>query len=159
MRSSSSARASLRHSDVLLNETKVYRKLRKFLDTERRSPAGARRARDELASAMSTLRETGRSEPDRLPIDVAVDATPKLPDLRRRMAPTALAREIDSAENDLRHAVGRLKDLTAVAVSESAIAECALSATSQGLAGVTYETVKYAQRTLIGWRVRLHKPR
>jgi ubiquinone/menaquinone biosynthesis C-methylase UbiE len=152
------ARASLRHADVVLSDTKVYRKVRRFLEAEKRSPAGARRAWDELSGAMATLRDTARSEPDRRVIDVTLDAIPKLLDQRRSLAPAALEREIDAVENDLRYAGRRQNDLIEVALSDSAMAQCAERARAQGFVDVNYRAVNHAQHVLVGWLLCLRKP-
>lgn len=152
------ARVSLQHADVVLTETKVYRKLRRFLDAGKGSPAAARRTEAELAHAISTLRTTARLEPDRRVLDVTVDAIAKLLELRRSLAPAALGREVDSVENDLRHAVRRLNDLIAAAVTDSGMAECAEHARAQGFVNVKYMPMNHAQRALVGWRVSVHKP-
>jgi ubiquinone/menaquinone biosynthesis C-methylase UbiE len=152
------ARESLRHADTVLMETKVYRKLRRFLDAEKRSAVAAQRAWDELSAAMATLRDSGRQDADRRIIDVTSDAVPKLLDLRRTLSRATLDREIDSVENDLRNSVRRLGDLIAVAISDTAMSECAEQARQLGFIDVTYQPMNHAQRALVGWRVRLRKP-
>jgi SAM-dependent methyltransferase len=152
------ARASLRHADAVLIDTKVHRKLRRYLDAEQRSPVAARSAWDELAAAMATLRVCGLDDADRRVIDVTLDAVPKLLDLRRRLSRAALDREIDSVENDLRDSVRRLGDLIAAAISEAAMDECARQARSLGFVDVTYRTLNHAQHALVGWQTNLRKP-
>jgi ubiquinone/menaquinone biosynthesis C-methylase UbiE len=152
------ARASLRHADIVLMETKVHRKLRRFLDAEKRSIVAGKGAWDELTAAVATLRDSGRQDADRRVIDVTLDAIPKLLDLRRTLTRAALDREIDSVENDLRNSVRRLGDLTAVALSEAAMSECAQHSRSLGFVDVGFQPMNHAQHTLIGWRVRLRKP-
>jgi ubiquinone/menaquinone biosynthesis C-methylase UbiE len=152
------ARASLRHADIVLMETKVHRKLRRFLDAEKRSMIAGKRAWDELAAAIATLRDSGRHDPDRRVIDVTLDAIPKLLDLKRTLSRAALDREIDSVEDDLRNSVRRLGDLIAVAISEAAMSECAEQARLLGFVDVAFQPMNHAQHTLVGWRVRLRKP-
>ncbi len=152
------ARASLRHADTVLMETKIHRKLRRFLDAEQRSAVAARGAWEELAAAMTTLRNCGREDGDRRVIDVTLDALPKLLDLRRRLSRAALDREIDVVEHDLRNSVHRLGDLIAAAMSDTAMEERAQHARSLGFIDVTYEPLNHAQHVLVGWKVRLRKP-
>ena len=152
------ARASLRHAHLVLMETKVYRKLRRFLDAEQHSTIAGRRAWEDLAAAMSTLTHSGRLDADRRVIDVTLDAVPKLLDLRRTISRAALDREIDSVETDLRDSVHRLNDLMAVAITESAMAECAQQARELGFVEVAYRPMNHAQHALVGWHVRLRKP-
>jgi ubiquinone/menaquinone biosynthesis C-methylase UbiE len=152
------ARESLRHADVVLMETKLHRKLRRFLDAEKRSAVAGQRAWDELAAAMAILNASGREDADRRVIDVTLDAVPKLLDLRRTLSRAALDREIDSVENDLRNSVRRLGDLIAVAISDTAMSECAKQARLLGFVDMTYQPMNHAQSALVGWRVRLRKP-
>ncbi len=152
------AQASLRHADAVLQNTKVYRKLRRFLDAERRSHAAARNAWGDLATALSILRTSGRADPDRLVIDVTLDAVPKLLDSRRSLSRAALDREIDSVENDLRNAVRRLRDLVAAASTDSAMVEYAQRAHSLGFVDVEYSPMYHARRALVGWRFNFRKP-
>jgi ubiquinone/menaquinone biosynthesis C-methylase UbiE len=152
------AHASLRHAGAVLMDTKVHRKLRRFLDAERRSRDAARRAWDDLAAALSTLRSSGRADADRLVIDVTLDAVPKLLDSRRALSRAALDREIDSVENDLRNSVRRLNDLIGAAITTSAMAEYEQRARSLGFVDVTYSPLYHAKRVLVGWCFRLRKP-
>jgi hypothetical protein len=151
------ARASLRHSDAVLNGTKLYRKLRKFLQMEQRAPGAAGRPWQELSIALDTLRDMGRSDPSRV-IDVTLDAVPKLLSLRTQFAPAVLAREVDSVENALRDAARRHNDLIAAAASETTMAATAECARACGFVDVGYEPWHHAKRVLVGWRLRLRKP-
>jgi ubiquinone/menaquinone biosynthesis C-methylase UbiE len=152
------AHASLRHADAVLMDTKVHRRLRRFLDAEQRSGHAARRAWEDLATALSTLQSSGRADTDRLVIDVTLDAVSKLLDSRRSLSRAALDREIDLVENDLRNSVRRLHDLIAAAITDSAMAEYAQRAHSLGFVEVTYGPMYHARRALVGWRFRLRKP-
>jgi ubiquinone/menaquinone biosynthesis C-methylase UbiE len=151
------ARTSLRHSDIVLQETKVYRKLRKFLELEKQGPAAARRSWDRLSTALSTLRESERFEPDRRVINVTLDAIQKLLELRWSLHSGTLAREVDSVEDELRTYVRRINDLIAASVTEPAMQEFAWHARAQGFVGVTY-LFKDAHEALMAWCVHLHKP-
>jgi SAM-dependent methyltransferase len=152
------AQASLRQSDIVLKDTKIYRKLGRFLEIDSRATVAAKRAWEQLSAAVSVLREARRTDADRRVIDVTLDAVPKLLELRGRLAPAALAREIESVEGDLRHTVRRLNDLITVAVTETAMAECARRAGAHGFIDVAYQPLLHAQRALVGWQFRLRKP-
>jgi SAM-dependent methyltransferase len=152
------AHASLRQADDVLLNTKVYRKLRRFLDAELRSRIAARSAWEDLATALSALRLSGQAEADRLVIDITLDAVPKLLDSRSSLSRAALDREIDSVENELRNSVRRLHDLVAAASTDCAMAEYAQRAHSLGFIDVTYGPMYHARRALVGWRFQLRKP-
>lgn len=151
------ARASLKHSDVVLNRLKIYRLLRKFLEAERRAPAAASRSWRELSAAMASLREIGRAEPNRV-IDVTLDAVLKLLGVRARLAPAELARQVNSVESELRDAVRRNNDLIAVAASEPMIETIAQRARAVGFIDVGYQPLWHAKQALVAWQLRMHKP-
>jgi ubiquinone/menaquinone biosynthesis C-methylase UbiE len=152
------ARGSLRHADAVLNDTKVYRRLRRFLDAEQRSADAARSAFADLSAALSTLRSSTSADADRLIFDVTLDAVSKLLDSRRSLSSAALEREIDSVENELRNSVRRLQDLLGAAVTEAAMADYAQRAKSLGFVDVTYRPLYHATSALVGWRLQLRKP-
>jgi ubiquinone/menaquinone biosynthesis C-methylase UbiE len=152
------ARASLRQADLVITETKLYRKLRRFVEAERRSPVSARRFSQELAAACMTLRETGGFEADRRVLDVTLDAIPKLLDLRAKLTPAALEREIDSVENDLRDNVRRLKDLLGVALDPAAMGVFAERARQRGFTNIAYSPIKHGLDRLVGWQLRVQRP-
>jgi SAM-dependent methyltransferase len=152
------ARGSLRQADVVLIATKVHRKLRRFLEADRRSADAARNAWADLAAAMSILRTSALGDEDRLVIDVTLDAIPKLLDSRRRLTRAALSRAIDSVETDLRDSVRRLQDLIQAAVTDAAMVELAQRARSLGFVEAGYRPLYHATRALVGWRFQLRKP-
>jgi ubiquinone/menaquinone biosynthesis C-methylase UbiE len=153
------ARVSLRHADVVLSETKLYRKLRRLLEAQMRSPTAARRAADELSAALAQVRETGLFEADRRLIDVTLDAVGKLLGLRGELERAALEREIDAVEGELRDGVRRLNDLLGVALGDEAMAACAATARRLGFAQVRYEPLRHGRDALVGWMMHLRKPR
>jgi ubiquinone/menaquinone biosynthesis C-methylase UbiE len=153
------ARSSLRQADVVMTETKIHRKLRRFREAEGRSPVSARRAWEELAASIATLQETARFEPDRRVIDVTLDAIPKLLDIRGKLAPAAWEREVDSVENELRDHVRRLKDLLEAALDDAGMERFIADVTSHGFADASCAPVKHGPGgVLVGSLVRMRKP-
>jgi ubiquinone/menaquinone biosynthesis C-methylase UbiE len=152
------AHASLRHADTVLIDTKVHRKLRRFIDMEGRSVDAARNAWADLTSALRTLRSRSLADPNPLIIEVTLDAIPKLLGIRHSLSRSALEREIDSVEIDLRHSVRRLRDLVAAAVTEVHVAKLAQWAAALGFIDVTFRPVYHATSALVGWCFAARKP-
>jgi SAM-dependent methyltransferase len=73
------AHESLRQSDLVLNDTKVFRKLRRHLEAERRSAAAARATWQQLVEAVTLLRRTAAQVRPALTLDITVDAVGKTP--------------------------------------------------------------------------------
>ena len=152
------ARESLRQSDLVLNDTKVFRKLRRHLEAERRSAVAARTTWQQLEEAVTLLRRTASQVRPALTLDITVDAVSKLLDLRRELRPDALEREIDRVENDVRASVRRLQDLVVHAQSAEAIAGIERMARASGFDGCNAQLQHHAEQKLVGWRLNLEKP-
>ncbi len=152
------AHESLRQSDLVLNSTKVFRKLRRHLEAERRSAAAARATWPQLVEAITCLRRTAVHVRPALTLDTTVDAIGKLLDARRDLHPAALEREIARVENDVRASVHRLQDLVVHAQSAEAIAGIERAARASGFGGCGARLQHHAVQNLIGWRLNLEKP-
>ncbi len=152
------ARESLEHAGLVLNETKIFRKLRRHLEAERRSPAAARRTREELVAAVTHLRRAAGKATSALILHVTVDAVQKLLNARQRLSRATIDREIDHVETDVRASVRRLQDLVASAQSEEGIIRIKNTAESLGFIGCEARTQYYARENLVGWRLNLRKP-
>ena len=144
-------------SDLVLNDTKVFRKLRRHLEAERRSAVAARVTWQQLEEAVTLLRRTAAQVRPALTLDITVDAVGKLLDLRRELRPDALEREIDRVENDVRASVRRLQDLVVHAQSAEAIAEIERMARASGFGGCSAQPQYHAGQKLVGWRLNLEK--
>ena len=152
------AHESLRQSDLVLNDTKVFRKLRRHLEAERRSAVAARATWQQLVEAMTLLRRTAAQARPALTLDITVDAVGKLLDARRELHPAALEREIDRVEDDVRASVRRLQDLVVHAQSVEAIAGIERMARAGGFGGCSTQLQHHAGQKLVGWRLNLEKP-
>ncbi|MBV8784772.1 MAG: class I SAM-dependent methyltransferase [Gammaproteobacteria bacterium] len=151
------AHASLRQSDLVLNQTTVYRKLRKFLAVPQHSATAANRAWQELHGSMQALRDSAAREADRHVLDVTLDALAKLLGLRGQLSSSAMAREVDYVENQLRQSARRHRDLIAVAVDAAAMESLARQARDLGFSGARYQALYHANEALVGWQLLMHK--
>jgi ubiquinone/menaquinone biosynthesis C-methylase UbiE len=152
------ARESLRQTALVLEETMVYRKLRRHLEAERQSQPGARRTRADLVAAVGALHQAARQTDNPLTLSVTIDAVQKLLAARQQMSPAALDREIDRVEGDIRASVHRLQDLVQSGQTEAGMKGMTELALAQGF-GVKEMTLQYhARENLVGWRLRLARP-
>jgi len=151
------ARESLAQADLVLVETKAFRKLRRLLEAERRSPSAARGARVELVAAVTRLQNASGEATSALILHVAVDAIQKLVQARQRLTRAIMDREIDRVEFDIRASVRRLRDLVACAQSEAGIASIKRTAESTGFGECEVRTQNHAGEQLVGWCLNLRK--
>jgi ubiquinone/menaquinone biosynthesis C-methylase UbiE len=152
-----SARASLLQAALVLNETMILRKLRRYLNVESRSGLAARNALAELVDAGEVLRQAARQTRNPHVLDVAIDAVQKLLAARGQATVAEVSREVDRFEADVRASVRRLEDLVRCGLTESGMRETQLVAERQQL--VVDECAKqfHAVTNLVGWRLRVRK--
>ena len=149
---------SLRHADWVLNETKIYRRLRRFLEAERNSPATARSAMQQLNDTARLL-QYGLLEPgNHLVLNVTLDALQKLLDARGRLTPAAMERQITGVEQDLRASVRRLRDLVELASDVEAVTALQAAARAQGFTVTECVEQLHGGANLVGWRLTLERP-
>jgi ubiquinone/menaquinone biosynthesis C-methylase UbiE len=148
---------SLRHSDMVLTETKIYRLLRRHLEAERKSQAAARNTRQELNRAAQYLQARLHEAGGSIVLSVTLDAVQKLLNLRAQLDPAALGREIDRAENDLRASVRRLHDLVDHAQRDADMAAIEATAVSAGFRVLERVEQYHAGANLVGWRLTLDR--
>jgi ubiquinone/menaquinone biosynthesis C-methylase UbiE len=152
------ARESLAHSALVLEDTKVLRRLRRLLEAERRSQAAVRTSRESLAAALETLARSARLSANPLTLDVTIDAVRKLMQAHGRLTPAALDREIDRFEGDLRAAARRLEDLVRCGQTQAQIERIVARARTAGFLADEAQLQHHGGGHLVGWRLRLVRP-
>ena len=152
------ARESLAHADLVLNESKILRKLRRFLESERRSHAAARSNWDALLEAANQVKAAAGTAKSALILSVTADAVQKLLNARQQLTPPALERHIDHVEADIRASVRRMDDLVRVARSAQDIDGIKAAAVSLGFADGEAHEQRHGGHNLVGWRLNLGKP-
>jgi len=152
------ARESLQQSSLVLEQTKVFRKLRSHIQGWQRSQAVARKTLAELAQAIDTLRDAARQLQDPLTLDVSIDAVSKLLAARGELSPAALDREITGVEEDVRASTRRLQDLIRYARTDADMQGIAAHAADAGLEIRELALQHHAGDRLVGWRLRLARP-
>jgi SAM-dependent methyltransferase len=151
------ARVSLQQATLVLEETMILRRLRRHLEAGRRSPSAVRRIHEELEGALHALSQAAGQARNPLMLDVTIDAVRKLADARGRLAPAALAREVDRFENDVRASVRRLQDLVRCCQTEAAMREIVQLAERVGLLVGAMNPQFQAGSNLVGWRLQTRK--
>lgn len=151
------ARESLEHTSIVLKDTKIFRKLRRYLEAELRSPAAARRTGEELMSAVSQLQMAAGEARSPLTLHMTIDAVQKLLNARKQLSRAVIDRQIDRVENEVRVSARRLRDLVASAQSEECIEKIRVTAAALGFGGCDVRIQLHAGTNLVGWRVNFGK--
>lgn len=155
-----SGKVSLREAELIFNKLHVYRRLRKLLAGQRISPSAARRAGAEVQSAIRALKlalPQARLAGGGRMLAITLDAVRKLMEMRTRERPERVGPEIDRAENELRAAVRRLKDLVASARTGEQIQALEQQAATSGFEIVEGAPQYHAGTNLVGWRLVLRR--
>ncbi|MGH8249121.1 MAG: class I SAM-dependent methyltransferase [Steroidobacteraceae bacterium] len=152
------AQQSLKDADLILNRTKIFRRLRRHLEAERRSPVGARRTWVELVAAVSQLQSASGKATSALMLHVTLDAVQQLLNARQQLSRATMDRQIHVVEADIRASVRRLQDLVGSAQSVADIARIKDFAGSLGFVGCEARTQFHDGANLVGWRLNLRRP-
>ena len=154
-----SAGVSLREADLVLKDTKVYRRLHQLVTMDQ-AGAAAQRVAGELRGAIQTLKQAlpkARQAGGGRLLSVALDAVQKLLVARKQARPDAAGLEVDRAEGELRASVRRLHDLVAHARSEQDMQALQQQAAAAGFAAIEVVPQHHAGGNLVGWRLEMRR--
>jgi len=153
------ARPNFRQFEVLFEETKLLRKLRRFLDLERgggeRVRAAARDLEFSMRAVETILSATSFSQPV---LAMALDTTRQAIAARRSTPLARLGNRIDGVEHELRGALRRLQDLDRCALDADDVARYSQLASQAGLCPEEQAPLLHAGQNLIGWRLNFRQP-
>lgn len=154
------ARQSLAQAHLVLDETRIYRKLRAFVVAEREANGRAKTAAawKDLNSAAARLQRVASTTENSHVLRVTIDAVQKLLAARRQMSAPQLEFEVERVEREVRASVRRLQDLIGAARSEAEIKEMAWVAAGAGFETETPQPQFQAGSVLIAWLLNLRKP-
>ena len=127
------ARESLAQGALVLEDTKILRKLRRHAAAERESAAAPRATWAELSAAGARLQQAAASSFAPHLLHVVIDGVQKLLGLRREMGAAGFEREVDRFEREVRAGVRRLQDLVGSAQSAEQMETMAATARRVGL--------------------------
>lgn len=149
----SNAAGSFDQFRLVFDETRILRKLRRYLDLDRDRKPGAARASNELTVALRQIdaglagRPVGQSV-----LAGTGELVRQCLSARRALPVSALEARIAHFDRDLREAMRRLQDLQRCALGESQMRELVRQAAATGLTHGDVGTVQQGGRHLIGWR-------
>jgi ubiquinone/menaquinone biosynthesis C-methylase UbiE len=154
------ARLSLAQANLVLDEARIYRKLRSFIAAEREAASQPKAAAswNQLTGAAARLQQAAATHANAHVLLVTLDAVQKLLASRRQLSPPQFEREIDRVERELRAQVRRLLDLTGAARSADQMAEMVRAATNAGFETGAPRPQFQSGDVLVGWLLDLRKP-
>jgi ubiquinone/menaquinone biosynthesis C-methylase UbiE len=157
------ARRSMREADLVLEETRIYRRLHRLVSMDQPPKATMERATDELVAAIRQLKQELALAQAQHPgagrmLGVALDAVQKLLAARRDGRPEGIGLEVDRAEEEMRAARRRLSDLVGHARSAEDMANIQRDAVAVGFSLVEFTPLDHAVTNLVGWQLLLHRP-
>lgn len=152
------ARESLAQGALVLEDTKILRKLRRHAAAERESAAAPRATWAELSAAGARLQQAAASSFAPHLLHVVIDGVQKLLGLRREMGAAGFEREVDRFEREVRASVRRLQDLVGSAQSAEQMETMAATARRAGFDCPPPGLQHHAGENLVGWRLALTRP-
>jgi ubiquinone/menaquinone biosynthesis C-methylase UbiE len=151
------AAESLRHAAVVLDETKVFRLFRRYVEAERASPRSATKQWQEIVAAGEFLQRKARESRSSMLLAMTLDSLRHLFEQRGNASPAALERAVEGMEAELRASVRRLQDVVAAAKSQEDIAELVRVAEATGFGAIGFGPQLHSGDKLVGWRLNLDK--
>lgn len=155
------ARWSLRESDLILIEARLYQRLRALLSLVNPSPSDAQQAALALQSAIravkGALQEAELAQAGSV-LRVALSSVQTLLGMVKQYPPQALAQEVERAELELRASKLRLDDLIAHARSEADMHALQTLAAEIGFSLIECMPTYHAGNNLIGWMLLMQRP-
>jgi ubiquinone/menaquinone biosynthesis C-methylase UbiE len=152
-------RVSLQQADLVLEDTKVLKLLKRYCEAEQKAPAKAQRPWAELLAANNRLRTEGASiAQGSFLLEMTNRALAEIFELRKRRSLDATFLAVDRLEHELRSTARRLRDVQEAALGESQIAELAALATRTGFPDAYFGPQLHGGMNRIGWRLTLVKP-
>ncbi|HVR81109.1 MAG TPA: class I SAM-dependent methyltransferase [Luteimonas sp.] len=155
------ARRSLLEADLVLAETKVYRRLHRLVTMEQVTPGTTQRVTADLRAAIQTLKQALQQARQVVGsggvLSVALDAVQKLLAARKEMKAHEVGLEVDRAEADMRALVRRLNDLIEHARTQADMESIEKDAAAAGFSLIERMPQYYAGKNLVGWQLLLHR--
>jgi SAM-dependent methyltransferase len=152
------ARESLAQGALVLEDTKILRKLRRHATAERESAAATRVTWAELSAAGARLQQAAASSIAPHLLHVVIDGVQKLLGVRRETSTAGFEREVDRFEREVRASVRRLQDLVGCAQSAEQMETMAATALRAGFDCPLPRLQHHAGENLVGWRLVLTRP-
>lgn len=155
------ARTALREADLVLMQTKIYRRVHRLVSMDRYNAVTTQRAGDDVRVAIRELKQAlgpARQAGGGRVLAVALDAVQKLLTGRTKADPQWVAHEVDRAESDMRASVRRMSDLIEHAQSVEDMTMLEAQAKRCGFTLIEHMPQYHGGSHLVGWLLLLHRP-
>jgi ubiquinone/menaquinone biosynthesis C-methylase UbiE len=158
-----SARLSLDDGELVLGQTKIFRRLHKLVTMENAVPGTTERVTAELREAIQVLKAALRATQQLMGpgsgriLSVTLDAVQKLLSARKIMRPDVVGLDVDKVEANVRASVRRLNDLMDHARSEQDMQSIEKAAAAAGFVHIERLPQYHAGVNLVGWQLLLHR--
>jgi ubiquinone/menaquinone biosynthesis C-methylase UbiE len=156
-----SARLSLHEADLVLSQTKAFRRVHRLVSMSQVIPGATERASDEVRAAIRTLKqalEGARAQGGGRVLGVALDAIQQLLATRRQHRAEASGLAVDRAEADLRASVRRLSELVTHARDDTGMQEIEIQAAKAGFSQIERAAQFSRDGQPMAWQLLLHRP-
>lgn len=147
---------SLAQARLVLEDTRVLRKFRRFCELEREAPGKAKAAHEGLRQAATQLRSAAAASATALLLDFVTDSLAALFEQRRAMSAAQQMKALAQVETNLRWWIRRLQDLASAALSPEAAARLVQTATGLGFVDPDL-AVQMQDGQLVGWHLAMVK--
>lgn len=157
------ARRAQDDARLLLDELAIYRKLHRVVTMEGAASPALEEATNALLAAIRKVKQALADAQRRQPgsarmLAVALDAIPKLLDMRRRKPAAETGVEVERAESEIAAGRARVDDLVAHALDEQGMARVVDEAARAGFTQIERWPLRHAGTNLVGWQLTLHRP-
>lgn len=153
------AAPTFRQFQVLFEDTRLLRKLRRFIEVEREGRVRARALAQDLESAMREVESVLSANAFDQPVLVmALDTARQVLAVRRATPSAQLEARIDAVERELKSSMRRLQDLVRCALDAEDTARYSDLASRAGLCLEQVAPLLHAGQHVIGWRFNFRKP-
>lgn len=151
------AEESLKQGDLVLNESKILRKFRRYCERADKAPKRAESARRDLRAAGLQLEKAvdeARSTPL---LNFIIDSLQVLYEKRSKSTRGQLLRQQADIERELKRWIQRLQDLVSAALSTDDIAEVVRMAEELEFTNVSVRPQMQGGDNLVGWCMQMSK--
>ncbi|MES2858395.1 MAG: class I SAM-dependent methyltransferase [Pseudomonadota bacterium] len=154
------ARRSLQEAELVLGETRIFRRLHRLVTMEEVTPGTTETITAELRAAIQAVKQgIQQAEPSGAGgvLSIALDAVHKLLIARKEMGPQAAGLEVDRAEGELRASALRLHDLMTHARTLAQMDTIEQEAATAGFSLIERMPQFHAGNNLVGWQLLMHR--
>lgn len=157
------AQLSLEDGELVLGQTKIFRRLHKLVTMENAVPGTTERVTAELREAIQVLKTALRTRQQLMgpgagrTLSVTLDAVQKLLEARKVMRPDVAGLDVDKVEANVRASVRRLNDLMEHARSEHDMQNIEIAAAASGFVQIERLPQFHGGVNLVGWQLLLHR--